>query len=110
MPVPIFTNKTRRPQKDLRKPKKPSNENILSYINPNNSIFNPNNPNIYSTTKCLVNCLKNINVSDFHYINLIQCKRQPYNHKKLLTKAKNKFKAKLLNKVSAKIQNKKKLK
>ena len=51
------------------------------------TIFNPNNPNIYSATKYLVNCLKNNNVSDFHDINLIQCKRQPYNHKKLLTKA-----------------------
>ena len=33
------------PKKDLRKPKKPSNENILQFI----TTLNPNNPNIYST-------------------------------------------------------------
>ena len=38
------------PQKDLRKPKKPSNENILPFI----TTFNPNNPNIYSTIKSSV--------------------------------------------------------
>ena len=36
------------PKKDLRKPKKPSNENILPFI----TIFN--NPNIYSTIKSLL--------------------------------------------------------
>ena len=33
------------PQKDLQKPKKPSNENILPFI----TTFNPNNPNLNST-------------------------------------------------------------
>ena len=42
------------PQKDLRKPKKLSNENILPFI----TIFNPNNPNIYSNIKSSVNYLK----------------------------------------------------
>ena len=60
------------PQRDLRKPKKPSNENILPFI----TTFNPNNPNIYSTIKSSVICLKNNNVSGFHNINLIQSKRQ----------------------------------
>ena len=46
------------PQKDLRKSKWPSNENILPFI----TTFNPNNPNIYSTIKSSVNCLKNNNV------------------------------------------------
>ena len=59
------------PQKDLRKPKKPSNENILPFI----ARFNPNNPNIYSTITSFVNWLKNNNVSGFHRINLIQSKR-----------------------------------
>ena len=71
------------PQKDLRKPKKPSNENILPFI----TTFNPNNPNIYSTIKSLVICLKNSSVSAFHNINLIQSKRQPPNLKKRLTRA-----------------------
>ena len=44
----------------------------------------PNNPNIYSTIKSSVICLKNNNVSGFHKINLIQSKRQPPNLKKLL--------------------------
>ena len=48
--------------------------------------FNPNNPNIYSTIKPLVNCLKNNNASGFDYIKLIQSKRQSPNLKKLLTK------------------------
>ena len=64
--------------------KKLSNENILPFI----TIFNTkNNPNIYSTIKSSVNCLKNNNVSGFHNINLIQSKRQPPNLKKLLTNA-----------------------
>ena len=71
------------PQKDLQKPKKLSNENILPFI----TTFNPNNPNIYSTIKSSVNCLKNNNVSGFHNIKLIQSKRQSRNLKKLLTKA-----------------------
>ena len=70
------------PQKDLRKPKKLSNENILPLI----TTFNPNNPNIYSTITSSVNCLKNNSVSRFHNIKLIQTKRQPRNLKKLLTK------------------------
>ena len=70
------------PQKDLRKPKKPSNENILLFI----ITFNRNNLNIYSTIKSSVICLKNNNVSRFHNINLIQSQRQPPNLKKLLTK------------------------
>ena len=64
------------PQKNLQKPKKPSNENILPFI----TTFNPNNPNIYSTIKSLVNCLKN-NVSRFHNIRLIQSKCQSPNLK-----------------------------
>ena len=71
------------PQKDLRKPKKPSNENILLF----NTTFNPNNPHIYSTIKSSVNSLKNNHVSGFHNINLIQSKRQSPIFKKLLTKA-----------------------
>ena len=55
------------PQKDLWKPKKPSNENILPFI----TTFNPNNPNIYSTIKSSVNCLKNNSVNGFHNIKLI---------------------------------------
>ena len=39
------------PKKDLRKPKKPSNENILQFI----TTLNPNNPNIYSTIESSVN-------------------------------------------------------
>ena len=70
------------PQKDLRKPKKPSIENILAFI----TTFNPNNPNIYSTIKSSVNCLKNNNVSGFQNIRLIQSKHQSPNLKKLLTK------------------------
>ena len=71
------------PQKNLRKPKKPSNENILLFI----TAFDPNNPNIYGTIKSSVNCLKNNNVSGFH-IKLIQSNHQSPNLKKLLTKAK----------------------
>ena len=71
------------PQEDLWKPKKPSNENILPFI----TTFNPNNPNIYSTIKSSVNCLKNNNVSGFHNIKLIQSKHQSSNRKKLLIKA-----------------------
>ena len=39
-------------QKDLRKPRKPSNGNILPFI----TTFSPNNPNIYNTIKSSVNC------------------------------------------------------
>ena len=60
-----------------------SNESILPFI----TTFNPNNPNIYSTIKSSVNCLKNNNVSGFHNIKLIQSKRQSPNLKKLLIKA-----------------------
>ena len=70
------------PQKDLRKPKTPSNENILPFI----TTFNPNSPNIYSTIKSSVTYLKNDNVSGFHNINLIHSKRQIPNLKKLLTR------------------------
>ena len=70
-------------QKILRKPKKPSNENILPFI----IAFNPNSPNIDSTIKSSVIYLKINNVSGFHNINLIQSKRQPPDLKKLLTKA-----------------------
>ena len=66
------------PQKDLREHS--SNENILPFI----TTFNPNNPNIYSTIKSSVICLKNNNVSGFHNINLIQSKSQPPNLKKTL--------------------------
>ena len=68
------------PQQDLRKPKKPSNQNILPFI----ATFNPNNPDIYSTIKSSVNYLKNNNVSGFDTVNLLQSKRQPLN---LLTEA-----------------------
>ena len=71
------------PQKHLRKPKKPSKENLLPFI----TTFNSNNPNTYSTIKSSVNCLKNNNVSAFHNIKLIQSKRQSPNLRKLLTKA-----------------------
>ena len=54
------------PQKDLRKSKNPSNENILPFI----TTLNPNNPNIYSTIKSSVDYLKNNTVSSFHNINL----------------------------------------
>ena len=37
-----------------------------------NTTSNPNNPNICSTIKSLVLCLKNNNISGFHNINLIQ--------------------------------------
>ena len=57
-------------QKDLQKPKKQSNENILPFI----STLNSNNPNFYSTIKSSVNCLKN--VSGFRNISLIQSERQ----------------------------------
>ena len=70
------------PQKDLRKPKKPSNENTLPFI----TTFNPNNSNIYSTIKSSVNCLKNNRVSGFQNIKLIQSKRQTPNHKKFYLK------------------------
>ena len=68
-------------QKDWLESKK-SNENILPFI----ATFNPNNPNIYSTTKSSVNCLRNNNVSGFHNIKLIQSKRQPPISKNFLTK------------------------
>ena len=70
------------PQKDLQKSKKPSDKNILPFI----TTFNPNCPNIYSTIKPLVNCLKNNNVSGFHNINLMQSKHQPLNLKNALIK------------------------
>ena len=69
------------PQKDLRKPKKPSNENILLFI----IIFNPNKLNNSNIIKSSVNCLKNNSVSGFHNIKLIQSKHQSPNLKKLLT-------------------------
>ena len=56
------------PQKYLRNPKKPSNENILLFI----TTFNPNNPNIYSTIKSSVNCLRNNSIRGFHNIKLIK--------------------------------------
>ena len=59
-------------QKDLQKPKKPSNENILPFI----TTFNPNNPNFNSTIKSSINCLKNISIGDFHNMKSIQSKRQ----------------------------------
>ena len=71
------------PQNDLRKPKKPSKENILPFI----TTFNTNNPNIYSTIKSSVNSLKSNDVSGLHNIKKIQSKRQSPNLKKLLTKA-----------------------
>ena len=61
------------PQKDLQKPKKPSNEKILSFI----IISNPNNSIIYSTIKSSVNYLKNNSVSGFRNVKIIQNKRQP---------------------------------
>ena len=54
---------------------------------PLNTTFKPNNPNIYSTIKSSVNCLKNNNVSGFHNIDIIQSKRQHLNLKRLLIKA-----------------------
>ena len=48
--------------------------------------FTPNNPNVYSTIKSSINCLKNDNISGFYNINLIQSKRQPPNLKNPLTK------------------------
>ena len=71
------------PQKDLRKPKNPLNENIFPFI----TTLNPNNPNIYSTMKSSVNCLKNENLSRFHNMKLIPSKRQSPKLKKLLTDA-----------------------
>ena len=71
------------PQKDVRKPKKQSNKNILPFT----TTFNRNNPDIYGTIKSLVNCLKNNNVSGFHNIKLIKSKCQSPNLKKLSTKA-----------------------
>ena len=56
---------------------------FLSFI----STFNRNNPNIYSTIKSSVNCLKNNNLSCFHNIKLIQSNCQSLNLKKLLAKA-----------------------
>ena len=76
IPLSRFTNKTYGNLKKL------SNENILPFI----TTFNPNNPNIYSTIKSSVNCLKNNNNSGFHYIKLIQSKCQSPNLKKRLTK------------------------
>ena len=78
-----FQKALSKPQKDLQKPKKLSNENILLFI----TTFNPNNLSINSTSKSLVNCLKNNNVSGFHNIKLIQSKCQSPNLKKLSTKA-----------------------
>ena len=49
--------------------------------------FNPNNPNIYSTIKSTINCLKNNSVNGFFNMKLIQSKHQPPNLKKLLNKA-----------------------
>ena len=49
--------------------------------------LSPNNPNIYSTTKFLGNCLKNNNISGFQNIKVIQRKHLSPNIKKLLTKA-----------------------
>ena len=69
----VFQKTLSVPQKDLQKPKNLSNENILPFITP----FNPDNPNIYSTIKSSVICLKNNNVSGFHNINLIQSTCQP---------------------------------
>ena len=54
---------------------------------PFTTTFNPSNPNIYSTIKSLVNCLKNDNVCSFHNIKLIQSKHQSPNPKEHLTKA-----------------------
>ena len=77
--LPKFTNKTRISEgpfnttKTYENLKKPSNENILPFI----TTFNSNNPNIYSTIKSSVICLKNNSVSGFHNMNLIQSKRQP---------------------------------
>ena len=48
--------------------------------------FNSNNPNIYSTIKSLVICLKSNSVSGLQYIKLIQSKRQAPNLKKMSTK------------------------
>ena len=70
------------PQKDLQKPKKPSNRNILLFI----KIFSLNNPNIYSSIKSSVNCLINNSISGIHNIKLIQSNRQPPNLKKNLSK------------------------
>ena len=70
------------PQKDLRKPKKPSNENILLFI----IIFNPNKLNNSNIIKSSVNCLKNNSVSRFHNIKLIQSNRQYPSLKKILKK------------------------
>ena len=69
------------PQKDLQKPRKLSNENILLFIT-----FNPNHLHIHSTTKPSVNCLKNNNVSGFHNIKLTWGKHQSPNLQKILTK------------------------
>ena len=69
-------------QKELRKPKKPSNENIVPFI----AIINSDNPNIYSTIKSLVNYLKNSNVCGLHNVKLIQSKRQPQISKNLQLK------------------------
>ena len=60
------------PQEDLRKPKKPSNENMFPFI----ITFNPNNSNIYTTIRSSVNCLKNNNVSGLRKIKLIESKCQ----------------------------------
>ena len=69
------------PQKGLRKPKNPSNENILPFI----ITFNPKNTNIYSTIKSSVNSLKNNNVSGFHNIKLIQSNTKIVSHAIVLT-------------------------
>ena len=67
------------PQKDLRKPKKHSNRNILPFI----KTFNLNNPNTYSNIKSSVNCFRNNSISGLRNIKLIQSKHQPPNLKKL---------------------------
>ena len=56
-----FQKALSKPQKDLRKPERSSNENILPFI----TTFNPNNPNIYSAIKSSVNCLKMIMLAVF---------------------------------------------
>ena len=70
------------PQKGLRKPKKPSNENILLFV----IIFNRNRLNNSNIIKSSVNCLKNNSVSGFHNIKLIQSNRQYPSLKKILKK------------------------
>ena len=74
IPLPRFATKTKitegpfntTKKKDLRKPKKPSNENILLII----TTFTPNNPNSHSTIKSSVSSANN-NFSDFDNIKLM---------------------------------------